>query len=59
MLLHLVNDLLDVFQLKNSQFVKNPVYFSMKKSIKSVFSMIEYQAKEKGIDLIVEIDEDL
>ena len=47
----LVGDILDFAQLQNGKFRKDEQLFNIRKTIKEVISILEYQAKKKGIEI--------
>ncbi|XDD45549.1 SpoIIE family protein phosphatase [Leptospira sp. WS39.C2] len=52
---NLVNDLLDFSMMKNRRFTLSPITLAIQPSIEIVFSLLDRNAKEKGITLISEI----
>ena len=56
MLLSLVNDMLDQFQIKNQQFQKHFSNFSIDDVVDDTLEMIEIQANVKNIDLQKDIE---
>lgn len=55
LLLSLVNDLLDLFQIKNKKFTKRMKSVDVRKFLKSVTNLIKVQLVNRPIELIVNI----
>lgn len=53
-LLFLVNDLLDLFRIKNGKFIKNESTTNFKKEISELIDIFQLQAEEKGIRLMLD-----
>ena len=49
LLMFLVNDTLDYFQIKSGKFVRQDKIFRLENLINSSFEMIAYQMKVKGL----------
>lgn len=54
LLLFLVNDLLDLFRIKNGKFTKNESVINFRKEISELVDVFQLQAEEKGIQLIMD-----
>lgn len=52
---NLVNDLLDFSMMKNRRFTLFPITLAIQPSVETVFSLLDRNAKEKGLTLISEI----
>ncbi len=59
MLLSLINDILDLSRIEAGKEEINLNRFSIRDVIMEVITLIEPMAKEKGIDIIAEIDDDI
>ena len=58
-LLHIINDLLDMSQIKQKKLRLSFESRYLKETLKSTAQLVELQAKKKGLDLIVELDPNL
>lgn len=52
MLLNLINDLLDLARMENSQFNFHTTTFNLHSVIRRAVDTLGYQAKQKGIKLV-------
>jgi signal transduction histidine kinase len=59
LLLFLVNDTLDFYQIKSGKFIQRVTSFSITEEIENCFDLIAIQMEQKGLQKIIEIDEDL
>lgn len=50
-LLFIVNDLLDLFRIKNGKFVKNEAEVQFRDEIKDIIDIFAVQAEGKGLNL--------
>jgi signal transduction histidine kinase len=54
---NLINDLLDAAKIENLAFTLNNNYFNLVETIQEAFSIIHFQAEQKNISLILELNE--
>lgn len=59
MLQYLVNDMLDLFQIKKDKFKKNEQSVDIKKQIGMLMELMKVQCYIKGLELEVNIDPDV
>ena len=59
LLLSLVNDLLDLFQMKNGRFNKRIGDFNLKEAVNETLDIFQIHSEAKKIPLIIEIDENV
>lgn len=57
LLLFLVNDLLDLFKIKNDKFAKNLMMSDIRQEIQELLQIFQMQTKEKGLQLIFHCDD--
>ena len=55
----LVNDLLDLFRIKNSKFSKNNTLSNIRSHITELVDMLTIQAHEKGIHLVLSFSDNV
>lgn len=58
MLLSLVNDLLDLYQIKKGKFTKRVKEIKITDFIDNIKSLIEIQMRNKNLTLLINMDED-
>lgn len=58
-LLALINDILDFSKIESDKVELETIEFSLKEMLERLFSMLEFKAKEKGIDFMMNIDPNL
>jgi signal transduction histidine kinase/CheY-like chemotaxis protein/HAMP domain-containing protein len=58
-LLQLINDVLSMSKIEAGQITLKEKIFSLDNFIKTIYEMLEYKAKSKGLDLIIETGENL
>ncbi len=58
-LLKLINDILDITKIESGKLTIDPVEYSFKKMIHEVVSMLESRMDEKGLDFLVDVDENI
>ena len=51
-LLHLVNDMLDFFQIKNGKFHKNEQRVNVREGIRHLLDIFQVAIEEKGLQLL-------
>ena len=56
-LLGIVNDILDFSKIEAGKFTIVPTPFRLRGFLDSIHALFEHKSKEKGLDLVVEIDE--
>ena len=56
MLLFLVNDMLDIFQIKNGQFHKNEREVNLRESFQQIEEMFKVATEQKGLAFTVNFD---
>ncbi len=56
MLLYLVNDMLDIFQIKNGKFKKNERDVNLRESFSQIEEMFKCATDQKGITFSVHFD---
>ena len=59
MLLYLVNDTLDYYQIKSNKFKKRMAAFRVDEVIQNCLNLVSIQMEQKGLGLIVNIDPEL
>lgn len=59
LLLFLVNDLLDLFRIKNGQFTKNELRENFRASMSELIEIFQIQAEQKGLKLILDCEADI
>ena len=57
MLLSLVNDMLDIFQIKNGKFVKNEHELNLREALSQIEDLFKLASHEKGIDFKIFCDD--
>lgn len=55
LLLYLVNDMLDVYMLKNGKFQKIEENFILKEILKEIYDMFSFQMELKGLKFTVNL----
>lgn len=59
-LLHfLVNDLLDLFRIKNGKFSKHETKIDIRQHLNELIDIFQLQASEKGLELMLFVDESI
>lgn len=59
-LLHfLVNDLLDLFRIKNGKFSKHETKIDIRQHLNELIDIFQLQASEKGLELVLFVDESI
>jgi len=58
-LLNLINDILDLSKIEAGKISILPEYFSLKQIIQNIGDDFSYQSKEKGIELKIELSEEM
>ena len=58
-LLSIINDIIDVSKIEAGKLVLEQAVFNLPETIEEVVSLYSYQARDKGIELIIEMDPDL
>ena len=56
LLLYIVNDLLDLFRIKNKKFVKNESEVNIRQEVNDVIELFDIQAAGKGISLTCDVN---
>jgi signal transduction histidine kinase len=56
LLLYLVNDTLDFYQIKSGKFNSKPGRFNLRELVENSFEIISMQMSQKGLSKIIEID---
>ena len=59
LLLHLINDILDMSKFQSGEMTINPAAYHLNDMISDVVSMIWVRAKEKGLEFIVDVSPNL
>lgn len=58
-LLSIINDIIDVSKIEAGKLVLEQVTFNLPETIEEVVSLYSYQARDKGIELIIEMEQQL
>ena len=58
-LLSIINDIIDVAKIESGKLVLENTHFSFLETVEEVISLFSYQAREKGIEIIIDTDIDL
>ena len=59
-LLHfLVNDLLDLFRIRNGKFSKHETKIDIRQHLNELIDIFQLQASEKGLELVLFVDESI
>jgi len=58
-LLQIINDILDYSKIEAGQIEIESIDFKLKKLLDTIYYLLNFKAKEKGIDFIIDIDEDI
>ncbi|TNV84152.1 hypothetical protein FGO68_gene1404 [Halteria grandinella] len=59
LLLFLVNDLLDLYKIKNGQFIKNESKVNFRAQMEELLDMFQIQARQKGLKLVIDCDNNI
>lgn len=58
-LLCIINDIIDISKIEAGKMVLEEVEFNLSSVLLDVFDLYSYQAREKGIELVVDVDDSL
>lgn len=58
-LLEIINDILDFSKIESGKIELEEKTFSIRNSVKELIGTIQYKAEEKGLDLVVNIDDNI